>query len=118
MGENGTLRIGQLARRLGLNVRTLRFYEGIGLLSPPTRTDSGYRLYSAADERQLRFVLQAKRVGLSLEVIRRILELGRQKSACGYVRETISRHIGEIDARIAELQTARAELSLAVAAWQ
>jgi DNA-binding transcriptional MerR regulator len=46
MGEKRdmpTLKIGQLARRLGLNVRTVRYYESIGLLPPPTRTEAGYR---------------------------------------------------------------------------
>jgi DNA-binding transcriptional MerR regulator len=119
MGEIGnkpTLKIGQLARRLGLNVRTLRYYESIGLLPPPSRTEGGYRLYSEADERRLRFVLEAKQVGLSLEEIGRILELGRHGSACDYVRETVLRHIGEIDAQIEELQRLRATLSEIVAA--
>ena len=120
MGEKcdmPTLKIGQLARRLGLNVRTLRYYESIGLLPPPTRTEAGYRLYSEEDERRLRFVLQAKQVGLSLEEIRQILQLRRHGSACGYVRETVARHVGSIDAQIAELQRLRATLSeLATAA--
>src|SRR5205823_3054758 len=106
-----TLKIGGLARRLGLNVRTLRYYESIGLLAPPTRSEGGYRLYSAADEDRLRFVLQAKRVGLSLEEIGRILELGRHGSACDYVRETVARHIAKIDAQVADLQRLRAALS-------
>src|SRR5713101_4783234 len=104
MGENGnspTLKIGQLAGRLGLNVRTLRYYESIGLLPAPSRTESGYWLYREADEDRLRFVLQAKRVGLSLEEIGRILELSRHGSACDFVRETVSRHIAEIDEQIA-----------------
>ena len=112
------LKIGQLARRVNLNVCTLRYYEALGLLPAPQRSESGYRLYSEADERRLHFVLQAKRVGLSLEEIGRILEMGRRGSACGYVRETVSRHIADLDARIAELQAMRAELSAASAAWQ
>jgi MerR family transcriptional regulator, copper efflux regulator len=119
MGEKRdmpTLKIGQLARRLGLNVRTLRYYEDIGLLPPPSRTEGGYRLYSEADEQRLRFVLQAKQVGLSLEEIGRILELGRHGSACDYVREAVSRHIATIDAQIAELQRLRATLSQLAAA--
>jgi DNA-binding transcriptional MerR regulator len=106
-----TLKIGQLARRLGLNVRTLRYYESIGLLPPPTRTEAGYRLYSEENELRLRFVPQAKQIGLSLEEIGRILELGRHGSASNYVQETVSRHIAEIDAQVAELQHLRAVLS-------
>ncbi len=121
MAENQSkpkLKIGQLARRVNVNVRTLRYYETLGLLPAPQRTETGYRLYSEADERRLRFVLQAKRVGLSLEEIGRILELGRHGSPCGYVREVVSRHIAEMNARIAKLQALRAELSAAAAAWQ
>ena len=121
MAENQSkpkLKIGQLARRVNLNVRTLRYYETLGLLPAPQRTETGYRLYSEADERRLRFVLQAKRVGLSLKEIGRILELGRHGSPCGYVREIVSRHIAEISARIANLQALRAELSAAAAAWK
>jgi len=72
--------IGDLARRLGLNARTLRYYESISL--PPTRMEVGYHLYSDEDERRLKFVLRAKRVGLSLDEIRRILHLGRQGTLC------------------------------------
>src|SRR5438128_2132952 len=81
MGEDRDprlLKIGDLAKRFGLNVRTLRYYEAIGLLPAPARTESGYRLYSEEDARRLGFVLQAKRVGFSLEEIRRIVQLGRR----------------------------------------
>src|SRR5947209_12107305 len=70
-----TFRIGELARRLGLNVRTLRYYESIGLLSRPARSGAGYRLYTSADEERLSFVLQAKRVGFSLSPTRPPLPL-------------------------------------------
>lgn len=121
MGEDRNdhlLKIGDLAKRFGLNVRTLRYYEAIGLLPEPARTESGYRLYSAEDARRLQFVLQAKRVGFSLEEIRRIVQLGRHGAACGYVRETLARHLAEIDRQIADLQCLRAELSAAATAWR
>jgi DNA-binding transcriptional MerR regulator len=119
MGEHRNpfpLKIGELARRLGLNTRTLRYYESIGLLPPSSRTESGYRLYSEADERRLRFVLQAKQVGFSLEEIQRILELGRHGSACGYVQQTVTRHIADIDGQITELQHLRSTLAEIAAA--
>ena len=61
-------KIGELAKRFGVNVRTLRYYEEIGLL-PAARLESGYRTYSEADAQRLRFVLKAKRAGFSLEEI-------------------------------------------------
>jgi DNA-binding transcriptional MerR regulator len=114
--DTPTLKIGELAGRLGLNVRTLHYYEQIGLLPPPHRTESGYRLYSEADERLLRFVMQAKRIGLTLEEVREIVQRSRQGGACDYVRETVQRHIALLDARIAELQRLRADLCSVAAA--
>lgn len=113
-----SLKIGELARRLGLNVRTLRYYERIGLLTPSARTEAGYRLYTEADEQVLRFVLQAKRLGFSLDEIREMVERSRRGSPCGYVRETLGRHQEALDARIAELQQLRAELATAQTAWR
>ncbi len=56
-----TLKIGEVARRFGLNVHTLWYYKGLGLL-PAARRESGYRVYSEADAERLAFVLRAKRV--------------------------------------------------------
>ena len=111
-----TLKIGELAKRFGLNVRTLRYYETRGLL-PASRRTSGYRIYSEADAERLSFVLQAKRVGFSLEEIGEILRLGRHGKACGYVRGKLSEHIARVDAEIAALQNLRAELIRAQEAW-
>lgn len=116
--DKTTYKIGELAKRLGLNVRTLRYYESIGLLRNPTRTEGGYRLYTSYDEERLRFVLQAKRVGFSLEEIQEIIRLGRHGKACDYVRDTLSRHIARVEVQIAELTTVRAELSLLKAEWE
>jgi MerR family mercuric resistance operon transcriptional regulator len=116
--ETRTLTIGQLVRRLGLNVRTLRYYECIGLVPAPARTESGYRLYSQADEQLLRFVLHAKRLGFSPVVIRRIVQLGREGSACGYVREALSERLAELDVQIADLQRLRSQLSAVANEWQ
>jgi DNA-binding transcriptional MerR regulator len=121
MGEEHGTRtrtIGQLARRLGLNVRTLRYYERIGLVPPPMRAESGYRLYCESDEQLLRFVLHAKRLGFSLVVIRRIVQLGREGSACGYVREALSERLAELDVQIADLQRIRSQLSAVASDWQ
>lgn len=108
--EKATLKIGELAGRLGLNVRTLRYYESIGLLPEPDRTWSGYRLYSEEHEQLLRFVLQARQAGFSLDEIRRITRLARRGSPCDYVRRAASEHIASIDAQIISLQGLRFRL--------
>src|SRR5207244_11538385 len=108
--EKRIYKIGELAKQFRLNVRTLRYYEAIGLLPAPARTEGGFRLYSEEDERRLRFVLQAKRVGFSMEEIQRILRLSEHGSACAYVREALAPHIAAIDAQIAGLQRRRGVL--------
>ena len=120
MGENGgrrTVKIGELAKRFGLNTKTLRYYEEIGLLPTARAQGSGYRLYSEKDAERLSFVLKAKSVGFTLDEIREVLRLGRHGRACPYVRETLSRHIAEVGRQLAELQSVRAELLAAKAAW-
>ena len=117
--ETRQLKIGELARSLGLNVQTLRYYEGLGILERPARTESGYRLYSASDERLLRFVLQAKRLGFTLDEIREMVRQRREIGPpCDYVREMLHRHLEVIDGKMAELQQLRAELQAAEAEWQ
>src|SRR5688572_25988984 len=68
------LKVGDLARRTGLSVRTLHHYDEIGLLSPSHRTDSGHRLYAAADVARLQQVVSLRQLGLSLEEVRDCLD--------------------------------------------
>lgn len=67
-------KVGDLARLTGLTVRTLRFYDQIGLFSPSGQTDSGHRLYSEADLSRLQQILSLKDLGLSLEEVKSILK--------------------------------------------
>src|SRR5918912_3615656 len=69
----GIMKIGELAKVAGVNPRTLRYYERIGLLTPARRSDAGYRLYTARDAERLAFIRHAQRLGLSLRAIAEIL---------------------------------------------
>jgi DNA-binding transcriptional MerR regulator len=69
------MQIGEMAKKAGVSVQTVRFYEHRGLLSDPGRKASGYRIYSDRDLRRLLFIRQAKDLGFSLQEIRRILHL-------------------------------------------
>lgn len=107
-----TLKIGQLAKQLDLNPRTIRFYEQVGVLPLPPRTDSGYRLYSHEDEERLRFVKTAQRVGLTLGEIKEVLAFrDRGDQPCRYVASVIEHRLAEINDRIRELRTLKEELS-------
>jgi DNA-binding transcriptional MerR regulator len=118
MAPDEPLKIGELARRLELNVRTLRYYEQIGLLPPPERTEGGYRLYGREHEALLRFVLRAKRIGFTLAEIREMVRRSRQGAPCAYVRQTLREHREALETRIAELQRLRSELAALEWSWQ
>lgn len=105
------MRIGELAGELGLNPRTIRFYESIGVLPEPARTDSGYRDYGEPDLERLRFIKLAQSLGLSLDDIREILALRDQgESPCSYVRWVIEERAAAIEDRIRELERMRTDL--------
>ena len=72
-GMEGFIRIGEMAKRFGVTLRALRFYEDKGLLSP--RREGATRLYSRRDRARLKLILRGKRFGFSLEQIRQLLEL-------------------------------------------
>lgn len=104
--------IGQLAKRLAVNPRTIRFYEHAGVLPEPERTPSGYRLYSDADEERLRFIKSAQRLGFSLGEIKEILHFrDRGQPPCRYVAELLDRRLGEINQGIRELRELKRQLS-------
>ncbi len=74
MESSDTLKVGELARRTGLTVRTLHHYDEIGLLSPSRRTSSGHRLYGVSEVRRLQRIVSLRQLGLSLEEIRLCLD--------------------------------------------
>lgn len=105
------MRIGELATRVGVNPKTIRFYEEKGLLPDPTRLPSGYRDYGFEDESRLQFIKTAQRLGLSLAEIGEILAFKeRGEHPCGYVRSVLARQAEELDQRIDELACLRDEL--------
>ena len=105
------MRIGELADRLGVNTKTIRYYESIGLVPEPERTASGYRVYHDDDVERLEFIKSAQRLGLALDEVREILALReRGEAPCNYVRGLISQEVVEIDQRLEELRDLRQEL--------
>lgn len=105
------MRIGELGDRLGVNPKTVRYYESIGLLPEPERTPSGYRVYDESDVERIRFIKTSQRLGITLDEIKEILALReRGEAPCGYVRRILAKEVADIDRRIAELQRLREEL--------
>lgn len=103
--------IGELADEVGVNPKTIRYYESIGLLPEPARTDAGYRDYTDADAERLAFIRRATELNLQLDEVAEVLALReRDERPCGYVVEVARERIDELDRRIAQMQQARAEL--------
>lgn len=106
------LKIGELARLAGLTAKTIRYYELLGLLPKPQRTESGYRMYSKKDVQRLEFFKKAKGLGLSLEDIRGILALhARNQSPCVHVLALLDQKLAYIDSLLQSLQEFRGELA-------
>lgn len=108
----GQLKIGQLAGTTGFTTRTIRYYESLGLLQPPGRSESGYRLYSSGDVERLEFIKKAKRLGLSLEEIRDILSLhARRQPCCVHVLALLDQKLDFLDQLMREMREFRDELA-------
>lgn len=101
-----------VADRVGLPSRTVRYYDSIGLVRADERSPAGYRLYGAEDEARLRFILRAKRLGLSLGEIRGLMAAaeGGCKSTVPELERLLVHKVEEIDAKIAELTAFRDRL--------
>jgi Hg(II)-responsive transcriptional regulator len=105
------MRSGQVARRAGVNVETLRYYERRGLLPAPPREDSGYRAYGPDAVRIVRFVKRAQELGFSLDEVDALLGLAAGgPDGCETVQRLTEERIAEFDRRIADLQAMRGSL--------
>ena len=105
------MQIGEVAAQVGLNPKTIRYYEEIGVLPPPQRTPAGYRLYTAATRARLQFIGQAKAVGLTLGEIRDILTLKHTgQIPCPHVLALVAEKIAAIDTQLRTLGDMRQEL--------
>jgi DNA-binding transcriptional MerR regulator len=112
------LKIGEVARRSGVGIETLRFYEKLGLIDSPRRTASGYRLYTADIIERLEFIRRAQVLGFSLSEIARIIaEKEAGQSPCSDVREIVRRRLQDLDEQMREMKRYRDELATALEEW-
>ena len=110
------LTIGAVAKRVGVAIDTIRYYEREGLLPEPQRRASGYRSYGEGTISQLRFIRRAKDLGFTLEEIRQLLALSadRQRGVKA-VKQRAQQRLAALEQRIAELQRVRDGLAQLVA---
>ena len=110
------IQIGEAARQSGVKIPTIRYYEQIGLLPAPDRTQSQRRVYSGADLRRLAFIRHARELGFEVDAIRTLLALQDDPhQSCAAADETARARLVEVDRRIASLQALRDELLRMVA---
>ncbi len=105
------LLIGQLSEQLGISSPTIRYYEKLGLIDPPKRTHAGYRLYSQTHRDRLKFIQKAKRFGLSLDEIGRLIAVHQNgKPPCREFKQMLQEHIDGLDRNLQEMWDFREEL--------
>lgn len=112
------LKIGEVAKRAGIGIETLRFYERSGLLSQPARTEGGYRLYDSEALDTLEFIKRAQTLGFTLQEIKRIIAESRAgQSPCDEVREIVRQRLAELDERLDQMQRYRDALARTLKQW-
>jgi MerR family transcriptional regulator, mercuric resistance operon regulatory protein len=110
------LPIGGLSRRTGVHIETIRYYEKIGMLAAPPRTQNGRRAYGPRQTRTLAFIRRARELGFGIDDIRALLALAEPEHvSCAQVREIAVAHLGGVRAKIADLKRLAKILSQTIA---
>ncbi len=115
---NAGLKIGQLARRVGVTAKAIRFYEVKRVLPRPTRGANGYRLYGQDAVETLTFVKQATGLGLTLAEIREIIAIRQGgRPPCVHVRRLLQDKVRELDRKLRDLIDMQRQIRRSLAAW-
>ncbi len=108
----GPIKRGELSKRSGCNIETIRYYEKIGLLAEPGRSDGGHRLYEPADQARLGFILRGRELGFSIDELRSLLSLVDSNTyTCGEVLAHTQSHLDSIRKKITDLRRLEVMLS-------
>jgi DNA-binding transcriptional MerR regulator len=103
--------ISSLARSLGLNADTLRYYERLGLLPPIERNPAGYRVYDQDSADRVRFIKGVQRMGLRLKDIKELLEVrDLGQCPCGHTQTLVRHRLSEVEDEIRQLKAVRRQL--------
>ncbi|WP_298919330.1 heavy metal-responsive transcriptional regulator [uncultured Nostoc sp.] len=117
--ETKLLLIGQVTDISGISIRTIRYYESLGLLKSSRRTEGGFRQFSLDVLTRLAFIKRAQNLGLSLEEIGNILQVYDQGQApCGEIKEKLENKLLQIDQQIDQLLTLRSEIDGLLSGWK
>jgi MerR family mercuric resistance operon transcriptional regulator len=109
-------KIGVLSQRARCHIETIRYYERMGLLPMPARTEGGYRLYRLDHLKRLNFIRRGRELGFTLDEIRALFKLADDRGqACGEVRALAAAHLGDVHAKITDLRAMERALKELVA---
>ncbi len=107
MKDTVTMTIGTLARKTGVNVETVRYYERFGIIAEPPRSASGYRHYTDEVVTRIRFIRRAQQLGFSLKEIQELLTLRvdhNKNTSCREVKKRAEAKISDVEAKIYDLE--------------
>ncbi|MGJ5630404.1 heavy metal-responsive transcriptional regulator [Nostoc sp. CALU 1950] len=117
--DNKLLLIGQVTDLTGIPIRTIRYYESLGLINSLRRTEGGFRQFSLDVLTRLAFIKRAQNLGLSLEEIGNILQVYDQgQTPCGEIKEKLEEKVLQIDHQIDQLLTLRSEIKGLLSGWK
>jgi MerR family mercuric resistance operon transcriptional regulator len=114
--NSAAVSIGELSRRTGVNIETIRYFERVKVLPAPPRTASGRRVYGPVETRTLAFIRRARELGFTLDEVRALSALSEHddRAACAEVRQLAADHLAQVKAKIADLRAMGRVLSDAV----
>ena len=113
------LRIGEVARRTGLPVKTIRYYCDEGLLQPRARSEAGYRLFDEENLAELAIIRSLRAIDVSIPELAKILEVRRAGVCnCSVLKDSIAAKMESINLRIDELAAMKEELARLLGSWQ
>jgi DNA-binding transcriptional MerR regulator len=113
-----TLRIGEVAATTGFSRDAIRYYERLGLLGHPLRTDAGYRVYGEQSLKRLRVIRNARRFGFSLAEIRAFMKVRDAGGApCAEVRRAAERRLAEVEDELRQLEHLRGAMQRTLEQW-
>jgi DNA-binding transcriptional MerR regulator len=111
--------IGVLSKQSGVKVTTIRYYESIGLIAEPDRSDSGQRIYDEGAIERLNFIHHTRDLGFPIEAIRDLIDLQEKPSNdCAVVDSIARRHLADVRERLSKLEALEAELKRMVSACE
>lgn len=117
--KNDACQIGVIAKKTGLSIHAIRYYEKLGLVQKPSRSSGGFRLYPSETVERILFIRKAQSFGLTLEEVKKIMCCGDKglEPCCAMVTRIFENKIREFEGRIRELQMTKRRLKGLLSGW-